>query len=475
MVATGRPVARASSLTPLASPGSARASSSSSARSTDWTPSPARCGFPAPFGCPAPGHLAPRHALGHEAGLPFLRYGMMFPKASQRPAALVQSFQLEVLGGDQPTHGSTGGTGACDMVVGKVTVNGQGTSITDVPLHTTALDFLRECGLTGCKEGCAEGECGACSVLVARPGLTTPTEWVAVNACLVPDRLARRPGDRHRRGLGAPARCTPCSRRWRSAGARSAATARRASSAAWPPSTTGPTAAPAGRDATPGARPRARPERLRPARAEREPLPLHRLPPDPRRRLRARRPAGRRLASPRGERPAARARPRPGCGHDGRTFVRPRRSPTRCGCCASDPDAIRRRRLHRLGCRGQPPRHAGRVGHRDRPPARAARPGRRGRPDRDRRRADADRDRAPPRRHGAAAGPAVPAVRLAAHPQRRDARRQPRHRLADRRRAAGAARPGGEPWCWPASTASARSPWPTTSPATGRACAAPTS
>src|SRR5215208_7203901 len=72
------------------------------------------------------------------------------------------------------------------MVVGKVTVNGRGTSIADVPLHITALDFLRECGLTGCKEGCAEGECGACSVMVARPGLTTPTEWVAVNACLVP-------------------------------------------------------------------------------------------------------------------------------------------------------------------------------------------------------------------------------------------------------------------------------------------------
>jgi xanthine dehydrogenase small subunit len=72
------------------------------------------------------------------------------------------------------------------MVVGKVTVNGRGTSIADVPLHTTALDFLRECGLTGCKEGCAEGECGACSVLIARPGLSTPTEWVAINACLVP-------------------------------------------------------------------------------------------------------------------------------------------------------------------------------------------------------------------------------------------------------------------------------------------------
>jgi xanthine dehydrogenase small subunit len=72
------------------------------------------------------------------------------------------------------------------MVAGKVTINGQSRSITDVPLHTTALDFLRECGLTGCKEGCAEGECGACSVLIARPGLSTPTEWVAINACLVP-------------------------------------------------------------------------------------------------------------------------------------------------------------------------------------------------------------------------------------------------------------------------------------------------
>jgi xanthine dehydrogenase small subunit len=72
------------------------------------------------------------------------------------------------------------------MAAGKVTINGRSRPITGVPLHTTALDFLRGCGLIGCKEGCAEGECGACSVLVARPGLGTPTEWVAINACLVP-------------------------------------------------------------------------------------------------------------------------------------------------------------------------------------------------------------------------------------------------------------------------------------------------
>jgi xanthine dehydrogenase small subunit len=67
-----------------------------------------------------------------------------------------------------------------------ITVNGEQVALDGVPVHTTALDWLRDLGLTGCKEGCAEGECGACSVLVARPGRSTPTEWMAINACLVP-------------------------------------------------------------------------------------------------------------------------------------------------------------------------------------------------------------------------------------------------------------------------------------------------
>ncbi|WP_424216857.1 xanthine dehydrogenase small subunit (plasmid) [Streptomyces sp. BI20] len=72
------------------------------------------------------------------------------------------------------------------MTSARITVNGEEKDIAPAAPHTTALDFLRERGLTGTKEGCAEGECGACSILVARPGVDKPTDWVAVNACLIP-------------------------------------------------------------------------------------------------------------------------------------------------------------------------------------------------------------------------------------------------------------------------------------------------
>ena len=67
-----------------------------------------------------------------------------------------------------------------------VTVNGRSVSLAGAGPHTTALEWLRGLGLTGAKEGCAEGECGACAVLVVRPGAVSPTAWNAVNACLVP-------------------------------------------------------------------------------------------------------------------------------------------------------------------------------------------------------------------------------------------------------------------------------------------------
>jgi xanthine dehydrogenase small subunit len=64
-------------------------------------------------------------------------------------------------------------------------LNGQPTQVTDVAPHTTLLEFVRSRGLTGSKEGCAEGECGACAVLLVAAG-SHGTVYRAVNSCLVP-------------------------------------------------------------------------------------------------------------------------------------------------------------------------------------------------------------------------------------------------------------------------------------------------
>jgi xanthine dehydrogenase small subunit len=54
-----------------------------------------------------------------------------------------------------------------------------------LPGHTTLLDFVRSRGLTGSKEGCAEGECGACTVALLRPH-GDGSQYVPVNSCLIP-------------------------------------------------------------------------------------------------------------------------------------------------------------------------------------------------------------------------------------------------------------------------------------------------
>ena len=57
-----------------------------------------------------------------------------------------------------------------------VTVNGEAFR-EEVPATRSLLDFLRDdLGLTGTKEGCGEGECGACSVIL---------DGRLVDACLV--------------------------------------------------------------------------------------------------------------------------------------------------------------------------------------------------------------------------------------------------------------------------------------------------
>lgn len=64
----------------------------------------------------------------------------------------------------------------------KFTLNGAAVDI-DAPPMKRLLDVLREeCNLTGTKEGCGEGECGACTVLM---------DGAPVCACLVPFAQAR--------------------------------------------------------------------------------------------------------------------------------------------------------------------------------------------------------------------------------------------------------------------------------------------
>jgi xanthine dehydrogenase small subunit len=97
------------------------------------------------------------------------------------------------------------------MAAPKITVNGRSRSLSGVAPHTTALDWLRSIGLTGAKEGCAEGECGACSVLVARPD-GAGTRWTSLASCLVPAAALDGQEVVTAEGLGTPADLHPVQR-----------------------------------------------------------------------------------------------------------------------------------------------------------------------------------------------------------------------------------------------------------------------
>lgn len=91
-----------------------------------------------------------------------------------------------------------------------ITVNGRAYSLAGVDPHTTVLEFLRAQGLIGTKEGCAEGECGACAVIVVQAAGPEGSRYVPVNGCLTlvgalagaellsVEGLRPRPGELHR-------------------------------------------------------------------------------------------------------------------------------------------------------------------------------------------------------------------------------------------------------------------------------------
>jgi len=65
-------------------------------------------------------------------------------------------------------------------------LNGRSRRVEGIAPSTTMLDWLRSEGLTAVKEGCAEGDCGACSILFGTPAADGQSmKWRAVNSCIL--------------------------------------------------------------------------------------------------------------------------------------------------------------------------------------------------------------------------------------------------------------------------------------------------
>ncbi len=66
------------------------------------------------------------------------------------------------------------------------TLNDELCEVKDANPHRSALSWLRQRGFTGAKEGCAEGECGACAIALLASDADGRACYQAVNSCLVP-------------------------------------------------------------------------------------------------------------------------------------------------------------------------------------------------------------------------------------------------------------------------------------------------
>lgn len=67
-----------------------------------------------------------------------------------------------------------------------LTINGQPVSLKDISPTLTLLEFLRQSRRTGTKEGCGDGDCGACTVAIVGVDASGQPHYQAVNSCLIP-------------------------------------------------------------------------------------------------------------------------------------------------------------------------------------------------------------------------------------------------------------------------------------------------
>lgn len=66
------------------------------------------------------------------------------------------------------------------------TVNGEKLVFDNLPPTMTLLEFLRQSGRVGTKEGCGDGDCGACTVAMIGENSDNLPCFIAVNSCLIP-------------------------------------------------------------------------------------------------------------------------------------------------------------------------------------------------------------------------------------------------------------------------------------------------